>query len=242
MNETSLILIIFLAALIHAGFQLSVSTLSLMSGHAITKNKSQARLMTLMTAFIFGAVTMTILMLSTIAFLIELALQGGISYELIWAISVGLSFTVGVAVWIFYYNREENGTSLWLPRSLASYITRRTKRTKNSGEAFTLGLVSVLAEFLFISTPLIIVALAILQLTPALQLGSLFIYTLVSSASLVIVWSMVGSGHSLSKIQHWRENNKRFLQFISGAALIVLGLFIYVNELTLPVTFLGGIL
>ena len=242
MNEVALILIIVLAAIIHTGFQLSVSTLSLLSGHAITNKKSQGRLINLMTSFIIGAITMTLLMLGAIAFIVESVLQGGVNYELLWAIAVGLSITVGIAVWVFYYSREEDGTSLWLPRSLAAYITRRTKKTKNSGEAFTLGLVSVLAEFLFILTPLLIVSLAILQLSPILQLSSLLIYTMISVLSLMIVWAMVGSGYSLSKIQHWREKNKRFLQFISGAALIILGFYIYANELAISISIIGSTL
>lgn len=239
MDEIALILIIILAGLIHAGFQLSVSALSLMSGHAITGKKSQGRLITLMSAFIFGAATMSIMLLATVAFFVELALQTGINYELIWMITVGLCITIGVAVWIFYYSKGP-GTSLWLPRSLASYITERAKKTKNSGEAFTLGLVSILAEIIFILTPILAAVLAILQLAPIMQFGSIMVYTLISMMSLLIIWAMVGSGHSLSKIQQWREKNKRFLQFISGAALIILGIYIYTNEVIAPIATFGG--
>ena len=240
MDEISLILIILLAAFIHAGFQLSVSTLSLISGHAITGKRSQARLITLMTAFIFGVGVMTQFLLATVAYFIELALKSGLPYNLLWMVSVGLSVGVALAVWIFYYSKE-GGTSLWLPRSLAAYITNRTKKTKNSGEAFTLGLVSVLAEILFILVPILAATLAILQLAPLMQLFSIVIYALISLTPLLIVWAMVGSGHSLSKIQQWREKNKRFLQFISGAALIILGAFIYINEVVAPMATLGGI-
>lgn len=239
MDEITLILIIVLAGLIHAGFQLSISALSLMSGHAITGKKSQTRLITLMSAFIFGATTMTILLLATIAFLVEIALQSGVNYELIWMMTVGLSAAIGLAVWIFYYAKGP-GTSLWLPRSLATYITERAKKTKNSGEAFTLGLVSIVVEIVFILPSLLAASLAILQLTPIMQLGSIFVYTLISLMSLLIVWAMIGSGHSLSKIQQWREKNKRFLQFISGAALIILGVYIYTNEVVAPLVITGG--
>lgn len=240
MNEITLLLIVALAGLIHAGFQLSVSALSLMSGHAITNKKSHGRLVTLMSAFIFGAVTMTVLLLSSLAFLLEIILRNGASPELVWSITVGLSVAVGIAVWIFYYSKGP-GTSLWLPRSLAGYITERAKKTKQSGEAFTLGLVSVLAEILFIVTPLMVAALAILQLDPIIQPSAIVIYTLISLLSLLIVWAMVGSGHSLSKIQQWREKNKRFLQFICGAALIILGIYIYANEVVAPIAANGGL-
>ena len=193
-----------------------------------------------MSAFIFGATTMTILLLATVAFLVELALQSGLSHGLLWMITVGLSVTIGIAVWIFYYAKGA-GTALWLPRSLATYIADRAKKTKNSGEAFTLGLVSVFAEIMFIFPSLLAASLAILQLAPLLQLSSIIVYTLISIMTLITIWSMVGSGHSLSKIQQWREKNKRFLQFVSGSALIILGIYIYTNEVVTPILTSGGL-
>ena len=85
-----------------------------------------------------------------------------------------------------------------------------------------------------------VAALAILQLDPIIQPSAIVIYTLISLLSLLIVWAMVGSGHSLSKIQQWREKNKRFLQFICGAALIILGIYIYANEVVAPIAANGG--
>jgi hypothetical protein len=57
------------------------------------------------------------------------------------------------------------------------------------------------------------------------------IYTTVSLLGLLIVWSLIGSGRSLARIQKWRTDNKRFLQFSSGGALIVLGFFVYVSKI-----------
>ena len=235
----TLLFTIILAGLIHTGFQLSVSALSLMSGHAIIKKRSQSRLIILMTAFIFGAVTMTILLLSTIAFFIGLLLKMSIGYELLMMVSVGMSIAIGLAVWIFYYDKGP-GTSLWLPKTLANYVADRAKKTNNSGEAFTLGLMSVFIELPFILAPLLVATLAILQFTPIMQLINIVVYVLISMISLLIIWAMIGSGHSLSKIQQWREKNKRFLQFISGAALIVLGIYLYTNEILSTVVFNGG--
>jgi hypothetical protein len=51
---------------------------------------------------------------------------------------------------------------------------------------------------------------------------------------------LIGSGHSLSRIQRWREANKHFLQFAAGAGLIVLGGYLYVNEVVTVATALAG--
>ena len=60
---TSLAIVGF-AALIHASFQLSVSVLTLLSGHAIGAKKSHARLVRLTTSYTTGAGVMTLLIVT----------------------------------------------------------------------------------------------------------------------------------------------------------------------------------
>ena len=51
---------------------------------------------------------------------------------------------------------------------------------------------------------------------------------------------LIGGGHKLSRIQKWREDNKRFMQFAAGSALLVLGFYMYVNEVVAAVTTVTG--
>ena len=221
--------IIALAALIHASFQLSVSMLTLLSGHAIGNKTSQAKLLRLTNSFTFGVAVMTVLILTFTAFIIGSSF--GVQVPLLaWAISCGLLIGLGVAVWAFYYRREK-GTSLWLPRGVAHYLSDRTKATTSSAEAFSLGLTSVVGELVFIIAPLLVSALVLVTLSPELQLVGIGIYTLISLLSLLIVNGLIGSGHKLSRIQKWREDNKHFLQFAAGGALAVLGFFVYVCKI-----------
>jgi hypothetical protein len=220
--------IIAFAALIHTSFQLSVSMLTLLSGHAIGSKTAHAKLIRLTGGFSLGVTLMTLLLLTFTAFVLQHSFGNNVPL-LAWAVSCGLLLGLGVAVWIFYYRRE-SGTSLWLPRSLARYLSDRTKATKQSAEAFSLGLTSVLAELLFIFAPIIISALVLIQLEPWLQLVGIAIYTSVSLLSLLIVGGLVGSGHKLSHIQKWCEDNKHFLQFAAGSGLLVLGFYIYVDQ------------
>ena len=232
-------LIVIAAALIHASFQLSVSMLTLLSGHAIGAKKSQSSLLRLTTSFILGASVMTILLVSFVSYLLQQLLHGTTPL-LVWAMSCGLLFGLGVAVWAFYYRRE-NGTTLWLPRGTAKYLSDRTKATKNSAEAFGLGLSSITAELIFIVAPIIISSLTLTRLAPNLQLIGIGIYTAVSMISLILVWALVGSGHSLSRIQKWRENNKRFLQFAAGSGLIALGFYVYVDQVISVTVLAAGV-
>ena len=229
MDIATSLAIVTLAALVHASFQLSVSVLTLLSGHAIGAKKSHTRTLRLTTGFVFGAGVMTLLLLTFLAYLFQ-HLFGTDAPQLVWAIVCGLLIGVGLAVWFFYYRRE-NGTSLWIPRQFARHLSDRSKATKDPAEAFSLGMTSVFSELLFILAPLAVSALVLVQLPAVWQLVGILIYTAVSLITLFSVWVFISSGHRISAIQKWRESNKHFLQFAAGSALAVLGFFVYVCKI-----------
>lgn len=230
MDITSSLSIIALAALIHASFQLSVSVLTLLSSRSIGAKHSPARLFRLTTSFVFGSTLMTILLLSFAALIVGAVWNVKIP-DYIWSAWCGLAVGVAVSIWFFYYKRGQ-GTALWIPRPVADYLTNRTKITKLSGEAFGLGLTSVIGEILFIIAPLVVSAFVLVTLPAYWQLTGIAIYTLISMLPLFIVWIMIGAGQNLAKIQKWRENNKYFLQAIAGFGLITLAFFVYVTQIT----------
>jgi hypothetical protein len=232
--------IIAFAALIHTSFQLSVSMLTLMSGHAIGNKSSHAKLLRLTNMFSFGVALMTVLLLSVIAFVLQQYITAAIP-PVVWASVCGLLIGLGVAVWAFYYRRTP-GTSLWLPRSMARYLSDRTKSTKQSAEAFSLGMSSVIAEFIFIFAPMTVSALALLQLDPGMQIVGVALYAFISLLSLLVVNGLIGSGHKLSRIQKWREDNKRFLQFAAGSGLLILGFYLYVDKIIAVSSLSNGVL
>lgn len=231
--------IVAFAALIHASFQLSVSMFTLLSGHAIGSKTAHTKLVRLTSGFLLGAAVMTMLLLAFTAFILQNIFAHATPPALIWAVSSGILFGLGAAVWLFYY-RLGAGTTLWLPRSLARYLSERTKATKQPAEAFGLGLSSIAAELLFILAPMLVSALVLVRLEPLWQLVGIGLYTVISLLSLLIVYSLVGSGHKLSRIQAWRENNKRFLQFSAGGGLLILGFYIYVTQVVATTTLAHG--
>ncbi len=232
-SNWSALAIVALAALIHASFQLSVSVLTILSSNAIGAKKPTRKVIRLTSSFVAGAGVMTLLLLATIA-LIVLHVFGGQTPLLVWAIACGFMIGAGVAVWAFYY-RHQKGTTLWIPRSVARYLSDRTKATHDAAEAFALGMMSVIGELLFIIAPLFISALVLVQLSGPWQLIGIATYAVISLFTLISVWVCIGSGQKLSDIQRWREANKHFLQFAAGAGLIILGVFTYVYEI------MGGI-
>lgn len=224
--------IIALAAAIHGSFQLSISTLTLMSGHSLGRKQSQSRLLRLLSGFVSGVAGITALLFIAFVYSIEFALDDRGVPAVLWAALCGILFGLGVAVWLFYF-RKGNGTMLWLPRTVALYLAERSKRTKSTAEAFALGMASVTGELLFIVAPLGVAAMVSVTLPPALQVAALLLYVPVSLLSLLLVAALVASGHKISQIQRWREENKRFLQFMAGSSLLVLGFYLYVNEVLL---------
>lgn len=231
--------IIAFAALIHASFQLSVSVLTLLSGHAIGRKTAHTKLLRLTSSFVFGVCVMTVLLLSLSAFLLQHTM-GQHTPPIVWAVTCGLLFGLGISVWAFYYRREI-GTSLWLPRGMARFLSERSKSTQRSAESFSLGLASVAAEILFIAAPIVVSALVLIRLEPFWQLVGLCIYGIFSATTVVIVWVLIGSGHKLSRIQKWREDNKRFLQFTAGSGLLILGFYVYVTEVMTAETVARGL-
>ncbi len=219
--------IIALAALIQASFQLSVSTFTLMSGHHLGRARSHQALNRLSGGFLLGVLTMTVLLLCTIS-LIVIALAHALPAKIILAAACGLCFGVGVAVWLFYYPLGTKCKTLWLPRKSARYIAERSKATDSSGEAFGLGLASVFAELAFTVAPLGVAATLLIPHSPLYQLGGIVLYTILSSLLIVVIIMLVGSGHSIGRIQKWRAHNKTFLQFAAGTALLILGAILYV--------------
>ena len=175
---------------------------------------------------------MTALLLSFGAVLVS-GLFGNKIPAILWVSLCGLLFGLGISVWLLYY-RKEQGTSLWVPRGVARHLSERTKATKYSAEAFNLGLASVLGELLFIVGPVLVAVFILVKLPSAWQLGGVGVYTLISLLSLLIVNGLIGSGHSISRIQKWREDNKSFLQFAAGSALFVLGFYLYVEQVLTP--------
>lgn len=225
--QTPLYIIAF-AGLLHASFQLGVSLLTLLSGHSLGSRRSFKRLMQLNIAYLSGAAVITFLLFAGLAYAMLVAVRFETVY--LWYILSLLNIVIGMLVIVFYYRRSK-GTGLWIPRAMATYLTDRTKKTKKSAEAFTLGAGSVLAETPFIIGPLGVAVLYSLTVSSAsLQLTNIVVYGLVSLFPLVVIVAMIGAGHKVSTIQRWREENKLFLQYCAGAGLIILGSFVFVDK------------
>lgn len=235
MDTITTFAIIGLSGLIHASFQLSVSTLTLLSGHTISREKSHLKLVKLAFALVFGATFSTIMLFCFFAFFSQIFYSYKTS-RIIWTIICGLLAGTGISVWIFYYKRKSTSTELWLPREFSRFLKKRTSKTKHSAEAFSLGLTSVISEIIFIFAPISAAAFATTTLVPSFQFLAVVLYSSLASLPIFSVACMISGGQPISEIQIWRENNKKFIQFVASIGLIILAIFIYstiyANELS----------
>jgi hypothetical protein len=223
--------IIGLCAAIHASFHLSISVLTLLSGHTLSRERSHLKLVKLAFALVFGTISATILLFCTFAFILETFYNFSL-VRFFWALAIGISVGAGISVWAFYYKRNSKktaGTEMWIPRGYAKFLDKRARRTRHSAEAFSLGVSSVLSEIIFIAAPMLAAILASINLTPAFQFVAVVFYTSVANLPIFAIACLISGGHSLAKIQIWRENNKRFLQFAAGFGLFILAFVIFVN-------------
>lgn len=224
---SALALIIF-AAILHASFQLGASLLTLLSGHSLGKQRSQRRLASLNLSYIGGVFLASVLLLASLGYTATLLPNTLSASTTVWTVVTLLNVVVGVCVMLFYFRRR-SGTQLWLPRVMAKYLAERTKKTKSSAEAFTLGIGSVIGELPFLIAPLSLAALVLVQKTPYAQASGLILYIIIATLPLFIVNAMINFGQPVSVIQRWRENYKYFLQYVAGSGLIVIGAYAFVN-------------
>lgn len=224
--------IIAFSAMVHASLQLSVSVLTLMSGHSIGKKSSQTRLLKLMNGFLSGALAITILITTSGVYYLTFLINRSNSSEQLVATVLGyLMIALSIAIFLFYYRPRSIGTKLWIPRGMASYLSERATAARSTAEAFSLGMTSIVAEIMLVLAPTLAASLAIVTLPDAnWQIIGILLYSLLSILPLVVVSVLVGNGYSTAKIQKWREKNKRFLQFMASGGLLILACFILADR------------
>lgn len=217
-------LITMAIAALHASFQLGVSVLTGLHAHGMGKEARLRDLSRLSGAYVSGIAFITALLAVALAFVMGVLVGSQASFW--WAVTCAIGAGVGVAVMTFYYRAGE-GTTLWLPRSASEYLQGRIKRTRTGFEAATLGMSTVLAELPFIAAPLLLLAMLVRNESPLSSLAYTALYSAVALLPLLVILGLIGSGHRLSRIQRWREDNKRFLQFSAGFGLIVVSLYLF---------------
>lgn len=216
--------IIFLAALTHAFLQLGLGSLLLLY-HASLGKHIRPKTRTLVSSFISGFGMIVLLSIAAACYILYSVFDGkSLPVELLCAL-IGIIFSVAIIMWTLYYRRGKT-TELWIPKTIAKFISSRANVTNNNTEAFSLGLLSCFAEFPLSFALVVIAANSILELNIIERNIALVGYVIVVLLPLIIARFCIRRGKTVVDIQRWREQNKTFLRIISGLLFIVLGVFL----------------
>ncbi len=215
---------VFLAAVIHATLQLELGTLLLLY-HASLGKHVKKRTKNLVSSYIAGVGSLVFLGVAAVAFILDRYFGKPLWTEEL-VIVVAMLVALAVATWGFYYRRGKS-TELWLPRSVARFIDKRAKETNSNTEAFSLGVLTSLAEMPFTLVLIVVAANSILALPAPYQLLAVVLYTVVAIIPPVVVRLAVRRGQTIADIQRWRVKHKNFLKIITGVGFLVLGFFLF---------------
>lgn len=227
MSDPAYLLLLVGTLFVHVCYQLSVSVLTHFSSHSLSRKTSDTRLLALGMSYSLGVILTTAVIITALASLAQFV-HG--SSRLFVAVVVGLAPFIGLATVLWYY-RQGEGTRLWLPRSVATHLLERSKKTRSLLEATLLGAATVIGELPFLVGPILFITYLVAQL-PSSEwfIWSLF-YSTVAALPLLVTTTYLTSGHSIARVQKWRESNKSFLQWTSGIALVLLTIYLTVLQL-----------
>lgn len=218
---------VFLAAVIHATLQLSLGSLLLLY-HASLGKHIRKKTKFLVDSYIAGIGTLVFLSVATLGFLLDRYFGKPLYTEEL-VIIVGMLVALAIAAWFLYYRRGKS-TELWLPRTVARFINKRAKTTNSNTEAFSLGLLTSLAEMPFTLILMVVAANSILGLPAMQQILAVALYTVITIIPPIILRMSIRKGQTVVDVQRWRVKNKTFFRVLTGVGFLVLGFFLFTFE------------
>lgn len=218
---------VVLAALVHASLQLQLGALLLLY-HASLGKHVRKKTKTIVSSYIAGIGTLVFLAVAAICFIFD-RYFGKALYPEEMIIVISMLLALALIVWTLYYKRGKS-TELWLPRTVARFIDKRAKETNSNTEAFSLGVLTSLAEMPFTLVLFIVAANSILKLDGLWQLIAVVVYTVITLLPPIILRLAVRKGETITSVQRWRVQHKTFMRVISGIGFLVLGIFLFAFE------------
>ena len=137
-----------------------------------------------------------------------------------------------IAIGIFYFKdvfwKGRGGFSMEVPQSLKPILLKMLKGVSSSYGAFAMGFVVVLFELPCTGGPYLYILGQVANTTTVLQsIPLLLYYNLIFVLPLIMICVLLFSNlSSISKIRGWTEKNQRFLRFVGGLTMTILGLLV----------------
>lgn len=228
--EVSLVI----ASLLYStSLSLNLSSLTLLSGHSLSRRLAKRRLRRLILSFVLGLAVMSLLLLSSFSLFIAyspfgLAIinQPTIS-KLVWSqflLLLGGQILLMLSLSLYY----RQAINPWTPPAIKQFLTQRSSQTRSLVEAFSLGMMSFLGNWLILSLPLIILAYGLLA---QFSLGSILLFSLLNTMPCLLIYGMISYNQKISIIHRFLIQQAGFLKVITLLSLSLIGLIIYAYKI-----------
>lgn len=214
--------------LILAFLQLAPGVFALTYHYALGKySENKASFLTLF--FIIGVEVISVCLFLSTFFLISIIFFAGFKSEtsiITWILAgilIALSFLA-----FFYYYRPGNGTKLFIPAKYTKGFKYNAKIVKTKSDAFVLGVMSSVSEFIYTFPLYIIVSAEITRLALQDVHVNLFalIFVLAPLIPLFVIRYKFQAGYSLADVIKSRNKNKFFTRLILGLNYLIIAILI----------------
>ena len=214
--------IIILVMLIQGFLQLKPGVFLLFRHYASARHSAK-KVFDLNGFFFMGVETITAIFLMLTFFAVFALCPSGVFDTTIFKwIEAILMIILGIAAFFCYF-RHKRGTELFIPRRLESSLEHLAKNVKTGSDAFALGVVSTIGEFMW-SLPLYFVFLIEVLNFEELIVPPLLmvLFILISIISMLVIRFKFGSGYNLAEVQRTRVKNREFYRLIISVSYLII--------------------
>ena len=212
-----------------ASLGLNLSSVAMMSGHALSQKTALSRLRQLIRGFLLGVVVANLLLLSTVILFIAKSPfvmntgSGFVANYRVWPLAI-IGLVIQILIMAFCKILNNQLVNPWAPESVRTYLRKRCIKTNSIIEAINLGIMSVLANFWLLFLPLSLLAITMLN---QLEIAHVVLFALASGIPSFIIALTVTQQVKISQIHLFLIKHANFLQFVSFFSLIILGMIIF---------------
>lgn len=210
--ETGLLII---TAIFGASLGLNLSSVTLMSGHALSQRTSQRKLRRLLRGFALGAMAAMFLLISTIV-LLRWQLADFKFYPVILVLLLVQALIMLVAK----FTQPANTLNPWTVQSVRRFIQKRCIKTSSYVEALSLGIFSVLSGFVVLFLPLLNLA-SIYQPDQPIML-ILILFSLATALPFLLICLVIARRLPISRVHRFLIANASFLQALTLVSLTLI--------------------
>jgi len=212
-----------------ASLGLNLSSVAMMSGHALSQKTALSRLRQLIRGFLLGVVVANLLLLSTVILFIAKSPfvmntgSGFVANYRVWPLAI-IGLVIQILIMAFCKILKNQLVNPWAPEAVRTYLRKRCIKTNSIIEAINLGIMSVLANFWLLFLPLSLLAITMLN---QLEIAHVVLFALASGIPSFIITLTVTQQVKISQIHLFLIKHANFLQFVSFFSLIILGMIIF---------------